>query len=338
MEGRGGAGRLVCKVLPLAGVIVLVSQLAIWLPNHWRRTDVEKLDFTVYHRTAGKLARGEPIYGEPHILRDAYNGFLYPPPCAALLRPAAALSLSTFQRLWYAVLLLAFWAYAGGLARLAVERPSARDVLVAGTVLLATPGTAHTMSFGNIDVIVWAVVAWGLRGRGAALVLGVALKVFPIFPLLIVARRARAVLSALLLAAAIAGATVLAIGTRPFVDWWRVGLPLLTAGSFFDRNVSLPTTVLRLVAAFGGLNLEGATLPGWARLFLVVAPLVAVAAAARRTRAWSPRARAAAVMLVAVWASPVCWWYQLPLGLVGAAVWWRARHADFIAAPPDGRS
>ena len=80
------------------------------------------------------------------------------------MRPVAALTLGAFQAVWYVLTLLAFWFYAWGLARLAFRRPSWRHVAAVGFVAFMVPGMDITLSYGNADIIVWALVAWGLAG------------------------------------------------------------------------------------------------------------------------------------------------------------------------------
>ncbi len=69
------------------------------------------------------------------------------------------MSFEVFQATWSVITLGAFWAYAAGLARLAFGRLTFSRVLAAPAVVMLTPGTNATMSYGQINLAVWALVA-----------------------------------------------------------------------------------------------------------------------------------------------------------------------------------
>src|SRR5204863_7005454 len=136
---------------------------------------------------------------------------------AALIRPAAFLSASTFQTTWFAILLLAFWLYAWGLARIAFKQCGWHHVLGTGVVLVATPGMGYTMSFGNVDVVVWALTAWGLKSD-TCLLLGTALKLYPVSGLAVTAVRRRTILSVTVMSLSAFVLAFAVLGPAPFLE------------------------------------------------------------------------------------------------------------------------
>jgi hypothetical protein len=211
-------------------------------------------------------------------------------------------------------------------ARLAFGNVTLSRVLGTAVILQLTPGTAVTMSFGNVDLAVWALVALGLSARRfvPALVCAAAIKIYPLFPLgVLVVRKPRSIAPTAITTVAIATLTLLVVGPAVFVAWVRVGIPSLTAGTFAGGNVSLSVGVLRVAVALGFLNPNAGSLPAAARWFLAVAPLAGIGAVSYASRRMAIVAQAALLVCVAAWMAPICWWYQLPLALIPGAIWLR---------------
>jgi hypothetical protein len=325
LHPRGG--RL---LLAIMGGVILAGQLALWVPVHWNRPLPPNLDLVVYRRAAERLHAGQPLYQDcaRADVHDAPACFVYPPTTAVLLRPLGWLPERAFQRVVYLGLLVGFWAYAAGLARLACGRVTAARVLVAGALLELSPGIDISMSFGNVDVLVWALAAWGLAEQRwlPLLALGGGIKIYPVPALaLSVARQRRALVPVALASGALLLAGALAAGPSAFPDWLRLVAPSLREGSLLRFNASLSMGLVRLAGAAGLVDLSGPTLPGAARAVLVVVPLAGLAAVAWLLRRREPRAQAAAVLVAAAWLAPICWWYYAPLLLIPGAVWWRSR-------------
>ena len=106
------------------------------------------------------------------------------------------------------------------------------ETLIAGVLLFVTPGLNITMSLGNLDVVIWALVAWGLATEAALplLVVAAAFKIWPVVSLavLVVARPSRlrpAILTTMFLFAA----TVGVLGLSSFRDWRELAVPGLQA-------------------------------------------------------------------------------------------------------------
>lgn len=313
--------------LVLTGVVVLIAQLVYWIPHHVSRS-VPNMDFPIYYEAGKRVLNGWPAYGEYRIrtLYERHGAFFYPPPFAALMTVFARLDFRVYQAVWYVLLFAAYWAYAAALGRLARV-----SILVAGGLVISANTTS--MSFGNVDLFVWALCAWAFAAEDedltvVLLVLGAATKLYPIFPLAIVLARSRQPNRALGVTVATASfvlaATVLMIGTRQFSSWLFVGLPSLSAGSFDTANASLSVAVLRLAELLGLAQFDrmAPALPDGARLFLTVMSLVGTGVVALLTRRWNTRAQACAVMIAAVLFAPVCWQHQLPIAAIPIAMWW----------------
>jgi Glycosyltransferase family 87 len=285
--------------------------LLVWLPRHAMRPDVREVDLYIYYQTALRLKYGEPIYT---------GFFVYPPMFAALVRPAAALALPVFQASWYAVMVASFWAYVAGLARLAFGRLTLRRVLAVAPLVALTPGTDAIMSFGNIDLMIWALIAWSLPYGGGLAVAGC----LKFYPAIVVAagvircpstgRRQFAA------AATLVALSLVVLGPVPFVEWFRAGGVPLPNCTLIAPNVSLSTGILRIlhVTAFRG---------GVARAVYLGVPALLISTTFWVTRRWSPSAAAAAVLITTVWSAPVCWIGWLPILYIPLAVWLRTRLA-----------
>jgi hypothetical protein len=315
------------------GALTLVVQVAGWWPRHARRDD-HWLDARYYFEAARHVRRAESLYREcaGYRIDEPPTCYLYPPTLAAALSPLGGAGRTLFQAVWYGVILAAFWAYVVGLLRLARIPLTASNVLAAGLVGQLVPGMIVTMSFGNADVLVWALCAFAVGAERSAGLMGLAaaLKVFPVWPVALAwgarGRRGFALRggAALVLAAAV---TALVAGPSSFVEWIRSGSAPLSQGTTVHGNFSAPMGVLRLLALAGALDLGAGTMPTAARVFLVVCPLVGVPAIWHRLREAPPGLRDGLTLVAAVLLSPICWWFYAPLLLVPLAAWRGARSA-----------
>jgi hypothetical protein len=337
-------------VLRFAGIATIVAQILVWYPRQAIRSDYADTDLDVFHHTAVKVARGEPIYGEARAsLRQPPHSLLYPPTFAALIRPAAALDVAQFAKIWYGLVLVAYWLFAWGLARLAFPAAGADHVLGVGTVLQLVPSVYWTMGLGNVDIMVWALVAWALSVTstwGVVLLVAAAwIKAYPIFALPVMLVRGPRLRAAPAPSAAsdrswaagvaviLAGCTlaiVAANGWRYAGEWLRVGLPSLASGCLHWYNASLTTLLIRPF-----VDPDAPALPAAAQMFLRLAPLAGVGITLWATRRLHPVAQMAVVVLTALWLSPVFWLHQLGIAALGVAVWrGRTRAPETVADRP----
>jgi len=296
-------------VLSRAGAVGVLFLFFVWLPRYGTRSFVFDTDLFVYYQTAQRLAHGLPIY---------MGKFIYPPFFAALIRPAAMMPLNVFQLVWYMIILTAFVAYAVGLAKIAFGRLTLERVLAMAALVELTPGTSETMSLGNIDFIIWAILAWSIpSGRGLAL--GACLKIYPGFvAVAAVLRKPSVVWRQLGVALALTMFVLGFIGPHVFIEWFRAGVVVTPDCLLLPQNVSLSTGILRLmhVTDFHGT---------FVRVFYVFFPLLVIWFTFWKTRKWSALAAASAVLIATVWSAPVCWADWLPILNIPLAVWVRGR-------------
>lgn len=331
LDGRPRRVERAVLVLSWVGAAVGVMLLLVWLPRQATRTDVRDLDLYVYYQTAVRLAHGQPIYT---------GLFVYPPTFAALVRPAAAMSLPVFQATWSVITLGAFWAYAAGLARLAFRRLTLPRVLSMAALVMLTPGTNATMNYGNVNLAIWALIAWSLPA-GAGLAVGACLKIYPGVVAAAGAIRYPSTAWRQLGAATALGLLSLAVlGPGPFLEWSRAGLVPLPDCTLVEGNLSLSTGLLKIlhIADFRG---------ALARAIYLAVPALVIGGTFWRTRRWPPTAAGAAVLVATVWSSPVCWQSSLPILLIPLATWLQGRLGQLETggggaregtAPQSGRS
>lgn len=321
---------LVLRVTALAHVAV---QLLVFLPNHWRREDVQR-DVTYVYTAAERVRTGEPLYWPwpeygPHVHTEmgppyVFERHPYPPVLAAVLAPATTLPFTTFARLWYIPLLVSFWIYAWSLTRLALGRADFWTVLVAGQLLTLFPGTYRALSLGQIDPLLWALFGVALvvpALRGAGFATSAVVKLYAGWPLLFaIGREGRRVLVPALGVAA-AGFLVggLTLGFGIFFTWAQTMLPVVSQGTFNADNVSLSFAGLRLARMLGWDYVPG-PLPGAARLYLTGVGIAAPLLAGWLTRRARPVLQYACVGCAAVVFAPLCWSSYLPLLLVLPAI------------------
>jgi glycosyl transferase family 87 len=320
------------RILAITGAAVLVLGIVWWLPSHAR--DPSPGDAQIYYRAAQHRAAGLPVYGDcPRERRDQPPcAFLYPPTALALLAPAALVSEDAFQAGFFALILLAFWTFAAALARIATGALSIESALATGA-LVQLAGVNAAMSLGNADIIVWALVAWAFvapRAAGALLVLGAAIKIYPLA--LIVAwwpRLGRRFRAQVLIAAGVMVSSLFVVGWTHVRDWFTVCLPALSAGSFAWGNVSLVALALRpFVTDMAG------TIPAWMGVVFWLAPILATGFVLYTQRHRDRQTLGAIVMVTAVWTVSICWTWRLALALlIPSALWLRKRATRKGLAP-----
>jgi hypothetical protein len=328
-------------------------QLLVLVPIQWTRTDRDR-DVVAYHEAAQRVERGESMYEPhpppgPHVV-DAWY-YLYPPFLAATVSLVAPVSFVLFARLWFLVLLAAFWLYSACLCKLVLGRVTLHGTLVAGAALGLTPGLMHAINMGQADVLVWAMIGAGLAFpalRGAGFAAAALTKVHGVWPLATSLWRegSRVLLSA---GVAVALAVVLAVAAlgpagsvRASAEWFRYVVPALGQGQF---DPGQPSLELRLPFELGRLNLpalvptnlsltfapieaarragwweyQGGQLPRWMRIYLGLAGVLAPLIAARVFRRRPPPLHYALVTAAAVLFSPIFKLTNLPLLLAPAA-------------------
>jgi hypothetical protein len=252
-------------------------------------------DFSFYWTAGRHLLDGQPIYSATQLAGpyapQGQDGFLYPPPLAALVAPLAALFPTDYRAAAWAWTGLGAAVLVGSVLAVArVERFGERFALLAGrrgwllvAGALAFPPVVGELVMGNVHLLLLGLlaIAWlGIR-RGdragewtAGLAVGVAavIKVFPglLVVWFLLSRRYRAAAGVLIGALALTLVTLPVTGVEP----WRQ-YPTVLA------NLSAPADVTDTLAPTVWLApVVGFDVARWlvAAVGLVVVALVAVRA------------------------------------------------------------
>ena len=282
-------------------------------------------DFRFYWTAARQLLDGQSIYSAQQLAGpyppQGQEGFLYPPPLAALVTPLAALFPDDpLPALWIWSGLAALVLVVTVLALARSEGLGGRFAMLSGGwawllvgAAFALPPVVDELVNGNVHLFIGGLlaVAWiGLRradaggDRAAGLALGIAtvIKLFPAVLLvwLVLRGRWRPVGWAVVGAAALSLLTLPVTGIQPWLDYPTV---LANMAAPIDVSASLsPTVWLAPVLGFG-----------LARVVVTVAVLVVLAWAARRT---DERVGYAAAIVLALLATPALWTHYLSILVV----------------------
>lgn len=147
-------------------------------------TDWNFGDISAYWAAAERVKHGEPLY-LASLSPDSYQVFRYAPWFAWLWVPLTFLPRTLVEVSWALLLALASGGILVALLRL-------RSAAAIGLALVITPWLLSLVQVGNIQPLVVAALAFGMRRRSGPLWVGVtaALKVVPgLFALVYVARR-----------------------------------------------------------------------------------------------------------------------------------------------------
>jgi hypothetical protein len=326
---RDSIGDSVAQLLRWLGVAVgivhLVAQLYVFIPIHWARTDTHR-DVAVYYDAAQAVRTHAALYQlHPQwVPRDIPIGHLYPPIFAVAIAPLGLVSFVTFARIWYGLLLVAFWAFATLLARLATRRWSVMDPIIVGGLLAATTLVYPTLSMGNVEPILWLgaalVVVWA-PCQGLLLGIMTCIKLHPGWALAAAVGhdKRQAYLAGSIIAFLLA-LTIVFVGIWPFRIWATQIAPGLSQGGAGDHNGSISFGLLRLLHQFGWISFE-APLPFWAKAWLAGWTLAVMGTTWRLTHNRSPQLHVAS-LLAAGWCSgALCWSTYYVMVALPLAVW-----------------
>lgn len=315
-------------VVPVLTVLIALTE--------WNGIPGQPFRDTAAYHAAGEAARNDgDIYDPlpppgPHAYRGQQHYlYLYPPPLAALLALLPRTRLVTFDRAWLCLNIVALWIFAASVARIANRTWNLRSTLRWGAATFFLPGTWLAIHFGNIDMMILALVALGLAHvpiGGAALVLAAVFKVTPVWPLLV--RLLRAPRDTLGPAAAGVSVCVAACWAIFGIDqtvalslrWIRDVMPSLSQGQFWGGSLAVLLTGLHPVhftsnlslsflpvqiAVLNGWPYEGGDLPPYVRGYLTAIAVLAPIAAAWLTRKRSATLQGAVVFAAALFAAPI---------------------------------
>ncbi|HEX8551064.1 MAG TPA: glycosyltransferase family 87 protein [Abditibacteriaceae bacterium] len=319
--------RMGWRITQAFAVVHIALQLAVWLPLFMERTH-ERRDAPIYYRAARAALTRQPLYRNwpnynPH--KDVPTVYLYPPSFAAVFAPLGKLTLLQFTRVWYLLLLVAFWIYAACLARLAGAH-GFWPIAVAGLVLQLFPGTIAAMSLGNAEPLMWMLFGLALtyrRGRGAWLMTAALIKVHPVWALSVACvregRRVARPAFVTLVTGGLLGALV--CGAESYAVWRMAALPVVSQGCDIPGNVSLSFSALRLFWAWSGDAANGRLSSG-ARAWLTLCALAGPLLASWLARRSSVEMHITLVACAAIVCGPLCWTLYLPVFLLPAALWY----------------
>lgn len=312
----------------LLAVLHVGWQLGVCLPILWRRTDTER-DLVIYHAAARNAQAGTPLYTPwPEYGPDRTPfRYFYPPPFAVILAPLGRLSLIAFARLWYALLFLAFWVYAGCLTHLVCGRLTLAGWLLAGLLLDWFPRVDYALAIGQAEPMLWALfgLAFCTRATGMLLAIAAQIKLYAFWPLLALAWRGERK-TARQAGFTLAVGTLLGIvgcGAQSYVLWTQAALPVVGQGTFNPDNVSLSFLGLRW-ARMAGWSYAAGPLPNGAKFYLMAMEVAGPLLAAWMTRKKETGMQAACVAVAGALFAPICWTCYLPLLLIPVALGLRA--------------
>ncbi|HEX5493774.1 MAG TPA: glycosyltransferase 87 family protein [Mycobacteriales bacterium] len=313
-----GVGPLAAATMFVGGCLLVVLVLAT-RPMSWRTIDLE-----VYRSGASALLHGRDVYAAHP--GDSHLPFSYPPFAALSFVPMALLgqiaSRAVLTALSAAALVLCL-----GLSVQAV-RPGWRVrsrwtvALLVGTAALFTDPVYWTLAFGQVNLLLVALVLLDLLGgrtglpRGVLIGVATAVKLTPglfVVYLALTRRMRAAVTAATVLAASMAVGFLVAPG--PSLEYWGrlVFDPGRGGGREFIDNQSLRGAAIRLAGAVGS------TPVGWAVpavLTLVVGMWFAVRAGRRPDDLLGVSLCAVTGLLVWPVSSNHYWVWALPVAVV----------------------
>jgi hypothetical protein len=306
-------------IVALIALLYRFAQLPATPPDH------VGYDFGFYWTAARQLLGGHSIYSAQQLAGpyppQGQEGFLYPPPLAALVTPFATLfpndpipALWIWSGLAAIVLIATVFALARSedlARRLPIVEGSGGWLLVAAA--FALPSVIDELVNGNVHLFLAGLfaLAWlGLRrhdaagDRAAGIALGFAtvIKLFPVLPLVWLALRGRwrPVGWSMVGMLALSLATLPITGIQPWLDYPTV---LANMAAPIDVSASLsPTVWLEPFIGFAA-----------ARLVVLAIVIVALVWIARRT---DERTGFAAAIVLALLATPALWTHYLSMLVV----------------------
>lgn len=296
------------------------------------------------HHARGGISLYDSLAPGPHEFRGHWP-YLYPPFLAGLLALLPATDYATFDIAWTVFSLCGLLCYGMSLARLHRCSWNGGWGVLWTCAVMAVPGTLNGLRFGNVDILILALIGLGLAApawAGAPLMLAALVKPMPVWPLAALATRSPRVLRGAAWAGGLVGVVcAAALGPIRLVreswhwlarvapvlgqgQWWRESLNGLRfhfgADAIWD-NLSASFAPVQIAVLRGWWGYTGGPLPAgvraWLALFAIAVPVLVLIAARRR----SPVMQAALVATAAILAAPIVRSYVLSIVLLPLAVW-----------------
>jgi hypothetical protein len=274
-------------------------------------------DYNCYGRAWVRWRAGESPYADQNVGSTA---FLYPPQSLLLVGGFEAFHTLAAKFATYTTLsLLALAAIVALGLRASRTPPGDPKAWAAAILALGFAPVGTSLFLGQVNILVACTLAAGYfladrhpRIAGAAIALGAAIKVTPVFLLVLFLRRRYLSLwlSFLATSAALAGVTAMVLGVGSFREFLAIAHKMNdTFPVGFTGSLSFINLVYLLGGKFGGLQEVGAWQPFGQRLYSLVL-LVVVLAAAFLTRDGRRRDLLFAMVSLAITVMPNVLWYH----------------------------
>ena len=286
--------RLSAAALPVLAIVAFLLFLGATLTVSG---DTLGYDFLAYHQAAQRVLDGQPLYDTSFQASGGFGLFYYPPAFLPLILPFGMIEAAAATWAWIAILIVAFLI---GVAILPVSR-SVRwwIVLLAG---LSFP-FVYAVKLGQVGPLLFLAFAIGWRWLddprwlGASAAVGAAIKLQPGIVLVwaVLTRRWAAVLSGIIVLAALALIATALAGITAWTDFFalvrQVSDPITTEHNFTPGAVAYQLGATTEVA--GGIQ-----------LISTVAVVLAVVFAAWRA---APEASFLVAVIASQLVSPILW-------------------------------
>ena len=322
LHGSGGWATLAFSVVIYAAVSIAMQQ-----PFHAGGLRLRYFDLRVYHLGALRLAHGSSLYATPML---HHLGFTYPPFAALLLAPLAWVPLSVDELAVTGLnVLLLVWALRRALMLTSRQGAAGRSTGgvtaragawsraagLAAAALWLEP-ISVTLGYGQIDLLITALVVFDLsrpdeaRTKGVAIGVAAAIKLTPllfIVYLLLSRRRQAAGVAAVTFVAAIA-LSFMVITRDASAYWFHTITQTARIGNPIDPvNQSLQGAIARLTGSAQPAR-------GWELLIVAIA-MCGLALAVRASRSGDEAAGFSLAAVSTLLASPISWSHHWTLAV-----------------------
>jgi hypothetical protein len=255
----------------LAALILFLLFEMTWI--FWVHSNGKLIDYYAYDVAAAAVAQGQSPYYMDRATIDALAlqrglgadvkvpSYLYSPFLAALLRPLLLLGAPKAAVLWSIGSLLALTLSGCMLSQLSSRRWIDPVVFLMLTLLAPVMTTFYAGQVNHVLLLLMTTAAWSLersraRLTGVVLATGILLKTIPLslVGVLLLRKQWRVLQWLVLCALALAGLTMLWVGTEPYLEYFGKAWRLAGGGEppMVPVNQSLRATANRLFGASAG--------------------------------------------------------------------------------------
>ncbi|WP_307786729.1 glycosyltransferase family 87 protein [Rhodococcus sp. KRD197] len=171
---------------PQSAAIVagLVLSLSVTIFLMVRAVTVHQIDLAVFQDAGAAYLDRMPLYSADFPTRSGLR-FIYAPIAAVLFAPMTLLGMVSLQIVWSAInIVLVWWVLASVLRKLQVTRPAMVALAALGVALLLEPVRSN-FAFGQINIVLMALVVADCTGaipqrlRGVGMAVAASIKITP---------------------------------------------------------------------------------------------------------------------------------------------------------------